>query len=283
MDKFLFTDGTNGVREAYSKEELLSLVHSAANPATTRIWIYSSHEWTDYHSFLSQHPGFEKEEKRTALNVVTDGPAGSRRGRSWMQRSFFFLAVLTGALLVFNFTSAGWEPVTPLRSEAARPVNVPVMDMDSLIAEIEAIRSRPLDKSTRNNLRLRNNWPEYIFLRLRAEKEVKGTITRFLKVELSIDNASGFIIDQASVQLQLWRNGKGYPSDTLQFTGMRYDGMQVRRLDRIFRCDSISVSFRTIRAKAFNFCYTNGRDNPAGNYNDRWFCRDGKTDDQTIQ
>ena len=71
MDKFLFTDGTNGVREAYSKEELLSLVHSAANPAKTRIWIFNTHEWTDYPSFLRQHPGFDhhlnREEYQTAL------------------------------------------------------------------------------------------------------------------------------------------------------------------------------------------------------------------------
>lgn len=279
MDKFLFTDGTNGVREAHSKEELLSLVHSAANPATIRIWIFSSHEWTDYHSFLRQHPGFEKEEKRPALNVTSDNPAGRKGRRSLLRQGFFFIALLAGALLVFNFTSAGWEPVTPLRTEAARPANVPVMDMDSLIAEIEAIRSRPLDKNTRNNLRLRNNWPDYIFLRLRAEKEVKGTVTRFLKLELSIDNASGFIIDQAGVQLQLWKNGKASPSDTVQFANMRYDRIQVRKIDRIFRCDSISVSFRTIRARAFNFCYTVDKDNASGNYNDRWFCRDGKNND----
>ncbi len=276
MDKFLFTDGINGVREAHSKKQLLSLVHSAADPDTIRIWIFSSHEWTDYPSFLRQHPGFEKDEKRPVLNVIADGTAGRSGVRSWMKRSFFFIVVLTGALLVFNFTSAGWEPVTPLRTEAARPANVPVMDMDSLVREIEALRSRPIDKNTRNNLRLRNNWPDFIFLRLQAEKEVKGITTRFIKVEISIDNATGFMIDQASVQLQLWKNGKASPADTLQFSDMRYDKMQVRRLDRIYRCDSISVSFRKIRSKAFNFCYADGTGNPSSNQNDQWFCREGK-------
>lgn len=275
MDRFLFTDGTNGVREAHSKEELLALIHSAANPGNCRIWIFNSHEWTEYPSFQLQHPVFARE---TPLpETATASPRSrAKRGTRWLQKTFFLFALLAGTMLVFNFTSAGWEPVTPLITETPRPANVPVMDVDSLIGKIETSRGRLLDKSTRNNLRLRNNWPDFIFLRLRAEKELKGQAARYINIELSIDNASGFPLDQVIVHFTGWNKGRATGPDTLRFDNLAYGTMKSRKLNLVFRCDSISASFQSIRAKAFNFCYSDRMENPSGNYNDRWFCRDGK-------
>lgn len=276
MNKFLFTDGTNGVREAHSKEELLSLINSAAEPGKCRIWKFSSHEWLDYNHFRAQHPFFEQMDPVSVIKGETGTSVRQSRSHRRLTKAFFIAALLTGALMIFNFTSAGWEPVTTMRTTAVRPANVPLMDIDSLIGEIEGVRGRPLDKSTSNNLRLRNNWPEFIFLRLNAEKEVKGNSTRFLRAEVSIDNATGFVLDRAIVQLQVWKNGNASISDTFQFNDIRFDKMPVRTLSGDFRCDSISVSFHTINAKGFNFCYSAKAKNNSGNPNDRWFCREGK-------
>lgn len=276
MDKYLFTDGTSGVKEAHSKDELLSLMESSPAPGKARVWIFSSNEWISCSSYLKQAPGSVKKEP-VRIAPGEEGPAGARKkNHPWLRKTLLVCGVLAGALMVFNFTSAKWEKAAPLKVNASRPANVPVMDLDSLISEIELLRGRALDKSTRYNLRLRNNWPDHILLQLTAEKETKGNTSRFYNVSISIDNATGFPLDRAEVKLQTWKNGKAAIADTLQFGNIRYDKLLVRQLGGSFRCDSISVSFRAIRAGSFNFCYAAELKNNSGNYNDRWFCRDGK-------
>jgi len=275
MDRYLFTDGTNGVREVHSKKELLSLIHSAATPGHCRIWMFSTNAWTDYPSLLRLHPGFEKEAKQPPSNGIA--LAGRRNNARRLQRFFFLIVLLAGTMLAFNFSSARWEPGEPLTTVSPRPANVPLMDFDSLVNAIETSRGRSLDKNTKNNLRLRNNWPDYLFLRLRADKEVKGSNHRFMHLELSIDNATGMLIDQAVVQLRLWKNGKNMNTDTFRFDSLPYDRMQVRKQDFVFHADSISANFLSIRAKAFNFCYSSDVENGSGNPNDRWFCPEGKS------
>src|SRR5258705_12262029 len=54
MEKYLFTDGTNVIREVESREELQSLIQSAAETAKVRIWIFSTSEWitvTDFNKY----------------------------------------------------------------------------------------------------------------------------------------------------------------------------------------------------------------------------------------
>ncbi len=277
MDHYLFTDGTSEVKEAHSKEELLSLVNSAATPGSIRVWKFNTNEWLDYTVYLKQDPTFGNTGPAKLLNGSAVLPDSQQKGGTWFKRALLMLGIAAGALLVFNFTSAGWENAGPLKTQAARPANVPLMDMDSLITEIEWQRGKTIDKGTRYNLRIRNNWPEHILLQLNAEKETKGGLSRFFNLAISIDNTTGFNLDNAVVKLLLWKNGKPEVSDTLLFNGIRYDKVLVRQLTGIFRGDSISVSFGSVRAKAFNFCYAAGTKNNSGNYNDRWFCREGKT------
>jgi len=276
MDKFLFTDGTNGVKEVHTADELLSLINSTPEPGKARVWIFNSNEWLSCSSFLKRYPGFMKKEPGVQLAREVGQAARVGNRHPWLKKIVLVTGILTGALLVFNFTSAKWEKATPLKASATRPDNVPVMDLDSLINEIEMIRGKVLDKGTRYNLRLRNNWPEHILLQWNAEKETKGSTSRFFNISVSIDNATGFPLDNALVLLHTWKNGKAIPADTLLFGNIRYDKLLVRQLASSFRCDSISASFQAIKAKAFNFCYSAAVKNNSGNYNDRWFCRDGK-------
>jgi hypothetical protein len=93
-------------------------------------------------------------------------------------------------------------------------------------------------------------------------------------VDVSIDNTTGYNLDEAIVKLNVWKNGKISAADTLRFNNIRYDKVSARQLSDNYRGDSLSVSFDSIRAKGFNFCYSAAVKNNSGNYNDRWFCRE---------
>ena len=84
---------------------------------------------------------------------------------------------------------------------AARPNNVPLMDVDSLIQEIEFVRGQKLDRVTATNLRIRNTWPDRMQLKLKSERETANGDTKFYNVNLFIDNSTGYNIDQAIVEL----------------------------------------------------------------------------------
>ena len=274
MDKYLFTDGMNGIKEAQSKAELLALLRTTADPAKTRIWKFNSNEWLSYQDLVKKEPSLLKNEiYKSAAPILPQKGNGS-----WIRKTFFITVLLAGAMLIFNFTSAGWEKGESLKSIARRPANVPVMDIDSLVDEIEWMRGKLLDKSTRHNLRVRNNWPEYIQLYLDAEKETKGKLSRFFNVKISVDNSTGFELDHALVELKLWKEGSAVTADTIEFNTIRHE-MPVRQLTNQYRGDSLSLSFLDLRAKAFNFCYSASIKNNPGSYNDRWFCRDGKSND----
>ncbi len=272
MEKYLFTDGTSGVKEVQSREELQSLVQQSADPGRVRVWIFDTNEWINYSSFCKQYPFSPPKETKTEIVVPRTAVQRQQAGKRWLKKFLFVAALVAGALLVFNFTSIKWEKTTPLSVTAQRPANAPLMDMDSLVATIEYTRGKPLDRSTRNNLRLRNTWPERILLQLNAERETSKVGTRHFHVDISIDNTTGLDLDSAIVKLLVWKRDKISRTDTLQFRDIRYDRQLVRRLNDIYRGDSLSLSFQSIRARAFNFCYTADVENNSGNYNDRWFC-----------
>jgi hypothetical protein len=148
------------------------------------------------------------------------------------------------------------------------------MDIDSLIKTVEDARGSVLDRSTRANLRLRNTWPDKIELKLNAERESGSGGFRYFNANVLIDNSSGFILDEARVKLSVWKNGKAATADTLSFNNIRYDKISSGKFNGTYIGDSISVSFESIKAKAFNFCYSAAVKNNSGNYNDRWFCRE---------
>ncbi len=275
MDKFLFTDGTNGVREAQSREELENWIAAATEPGKVKVWLFSSNEWISYAAYRKLIPAAARKE----AVILTDRPVTiSNRGpvkrSAWLKKFLYLTGAAAGVFLVFNFTRLKWERADPVSNAAARPANVPEMDVDSLITTIEDNRGQLLDRSTRTNLRLRNTWPERVLLQVTADRETSGNNSRFFNVDISIDNTTGFPLDKAVVKLVIWKNGKEQMSDTVHFSPIRYDQLAKRELDFRYRGDSVSVSFESIKAKAFNFCYSAATKNNSGNYNDRWFCRE---------
>lgn len=277
MKKFLFTDGTSGVKEAETREELESLIESSVNPAGIRIWVFNTSEWISYAAYRKQYP-IAKVVVAQVTNVASLNGSSPhfipvRNNNKWLKKFLFIAAIVSGAFLVFNFTKIKWEKANPVNFVATRPANVPKMDIDSLIEEIEYDRNDILDKSTRNNLRLRNTWPDRIELRLNTERETNGGLSRYFNIDISIDNTTGLNIDAATVRLKTWRNGELKENDTLQFNNIRFDKLTTRRLGESYKGDSIAVSFESIKAKSFNFCYSSTIKNNSGNYYDRWFCR----------
>ncbi len=275
MDKYLFTDGTNGVREVHSKEELLTLISSAPEPARARIWVFHSNEWISATAFISQQPKgtFVHTNSSPAVSPeLTTIPVKKKKGWTLLGYS---LAALAAALLIFNFTRAGWEPNGSFSNTTFRPDDVPRLDPDSLALVIEWQRGKALDKGTRTNLRIRNNWPDYLQASLKADKEKKGNTNRINNINISLDNTTGYQIDEAVIRILSWKNGKSSIADTVRFKGIRYDKILNRQLNDSFRADSLSLEFEMIRAKSFNFCYSIGSV-ANNNQNDRWFCRDGK-------
>ena len=273
MSKYLFTDGINGVKEIQSQEELQTEIGAASYPDKIRIWTFNSNEWISYNAFQKKFPFITKKEvvvRTSSVAEFTKRPGG---GKHWLKKFLIASGAAAMVFLIFNFTKIKWTKAAPVNISAARPDNVPVMDIDSLITTIEDDREILLDRSTRNNLRLRNTWPDRIELKLNAERETGNAGSRYLNAVVSIDNSTGFNIDDATVRLSVWKNGKVNSTDTLKFNNISYDKLSTRQLNNIYRGDSIAVSFENIRAKSFNFCYSAAVKNNSGNYNDRWFCR----------
>jgi hypothetical protein len=273
MEKFLFTDGYNVVKTAESQEELESWIESSQYPASIRIWIYSSHEWISLAAYRTLFPLANKKQKN--VSNQSQGPSPARVTKThWSKKLAFTALAAASVLLIFNFTRINWKSSGLVNFPAARPDNVPQMDIDSLIREIEFDRGQSLDRSTRTNLRLRNTWPERILLQATAEKETSSAGSRFSNLSLSVDNTTGFPIDKAIVKLILWKNNRISDLDTFHFNRIRYDKIATRKSDEYYKADSLSLEFESIKAKAFNFSYSSMINNPQGEYTDRWFNRE---------
>ncbi len=279
MEKYLFNDGTNVVREVQSNEELHTLIQSSGDPGKIRIWIFSTSEWISYTEFSKRSvakvipfkKAAVKEEKKQEPAVVTRKISKKHTGAIK-----FFVAILTGAaiFLVYNFTRVKWHTASSLQITAARPGNSPLVNADSLIQVIESTRGQKLDKVTLTNLRIRNTWPDRIELKLKTDRDTGQAGTKFYNVEISIDNSTGYNIDNAVVELKEWKNDALNAVDTLHFSNIGYSALSGRKLDVEYRGDSLSVSFLSIKAKSFNFCYSYDKESNYGNLNDRWFCRE---------
>ena len=279
MEKYLFTDGTNVVREAQSKEELDTLIQSSGDPGKIRIWIFRTSEWITYTEFSKRSVAkiipfkktISKEEKKIEPVVAAQKPV-----RKYTGAIKFFIATFTGAtiFLVYNFTRIKWHTASSLQITAARPENTPVMNVDSLILAIETTRGQKLDKVTLTNLRIRNTWPDRIELQLRSDRDTSQAGNKFYNVEISIDNSTGYNIDNAIVELKDWKNSTVNSIDTIHFNSIGYSELSARKLVNEYRGDSLSISFLSIKARSFNFCYSSDKESNYGNLNDRWFCRE---------
>jgi hypothetical protein len=276
MEKYLFNDGITGTKEVHSREELKALAEISSQPDKIKVWPFNSHEWISYTAFCKQIPSYKKD-VAIAASIGVASPTPGANGQKWLKKFLYLAVVIATGFLVFNFTRIRWENAGTQYVAAARPDNMPAMDVDSLVWILEQQRGQKLDKSTRTNLRLRNTWPDRILLQATASKEIsKNDGSRFTKTELGIDNTTGFDLDYAIVKLSVWEDNKISETDTFRFNGIGYAKMVKRELPGTFRGDSISVSFHSIRAKSFNFCYSASAKNEAGENYDKWFCIDSK-------
>ena len=71
MEKYLFTDGTNVIREVESDEELHNLIQSSAEPGKVRIWIFNTNEWISLADFNKRFPRIIASDKKTPPAIKT--------------------------------------------------------------------------------------------------------------------------------------------------------------------------------------------------------------------
>lgn len=279
MEKFLFADGTSEVREVHSAEALQALVAAATGKESVRIWLYNTNEWISYTAFINQFPLYQKSapEKTKIAEPFIPSTAiivNPKKRYKRIGRLLLYTFMAAGVLLVFNFTNTKWSKTEGVTVKAEKPANVPPMDIDSLIADIEFTRGQKIDRGTRANLRLRNTWPDKILLQAAADRDISNSGSRYYNMKISMDNTTGYKLDRAVAKISVWKNQKVFSSDTVQFNGIPYGQKRERELSGDYRGDSITVAFESIEARAFNFCYSAEKENNSGNYNDRWFCRE---------
>lgn len=282
MEKYLFNDGTNVIKEVHSVEELKTLLRSCSDPTRTRVWVFDTNEWISYSDFAKAYnfsitPAVmtKKPEPPTPLE---HGEAETPGWKSKIKNFLIVIAVLTVALLVYNFTRIKWEKEGTVNILASRPANAPEINVDSLIQIIELQRGQPLDKITKTNFRIRNTWPDKISLKLSSEKFSNKQQNKYENPELSIDNSTGYNIDNAVVQLDTWKkiNADSFvvnSSDTFRFSNIGYVSPVKRKIEKSYKADSVSVSFYSLKSKVFNFCYSSEKESNYGNNNDRWYCK----------
>ncbi|MGK2863599.1 MAG: hypothetical protein ACSLE0_16830 [Chitinophagaceae bacterium] len=278
MEKYLFTDGTNVVREVQSKEELHTLIKLCGDTAKARIWIANTCEWIPYTEFSKRStpkiiPQKNIVKPAEKIMPVTIAPR-SKAKYAGAVKLFFSLATGLAIFLVYNFTRVKWTSLAPLQITAERPANVPVMSVDSLIGVVETLRGQKLDKTTLTNLRIRNNWPDRIMLQIKCDRDSGAAGIKYKNIELSVDNSTGYQIDNVVVELKDWQNDAIHKTDTFHLNNIGYSALSNRILKNEYRGDSLSVSFLYIKARSFNFCYSFDKESNYGNLNDRWFCKE---------
>ncbi|MBC7948444.1 MAG: hypothetical protein H7Y42_11225 [Chitinophagaceae bacterium] len=274
MEKYLFTDGTNVNREVESREALLTLIQSSTDPLRIRIWVFNSSEWLSLAEFRKRSSAPIVKEIPPAIVVNPTVPQKQRKIPSIIKKGVAGLFAVAAIFLVYNFTRVSWHSASAVSVRAERPFNTPLTNVDSLIETIEWLRGQKLDKVTRTNLRIRNNWPDLLQLQLTAERDTSREGSRYYNLEISIDNSTGYHIDNAEVRISVWKDRRVSHTDTLSLEHFGYATPARRTVEGIYKGDSLSVSFSSIRSRAFNFCYSAEKKSNYGNYNDRWFCTD---------
>jgi hypothetical protein len=270
------------VKEVHSQEELQTLIANSAQADRIRIWVFNSSEWISYDSF-KKRPLTDLKSKNNSIPEKQNGISANRRlssssaklnGKQWLRKFLLFSISGAAIFLVYNFTKLKWQKAEPLSIAAARPENTPFLDADSVINVLELQRGLKLDKTTRTNLRIRNTWPERILLQLNTERETNNEMTRYTGLQFILDNTTGYELDNAVVKVTVWTKNQISKTDTFHFDKVGYAQPLKRTIGNIYKGDSLSVSFQSLKASSFNFCYTAGRKSNYGSSNDRWYCRD---------
>lgn len=277
MEKYLFNDGTNVIREVLSKEELEKQIQSAADPGTVKIWVFSTSEWISPSEWRKRYalaviPGRRKK----ALADPGEQPVrpAARPAFNWIKPLLAVVIIAGAAIIIYNLTRVKWVAASPVTVSAERPANVPSLNIDSIIQTIEAARGKKLDKITATNLRIRNTWPDRLLLTLKASRDSSSQTNRFYNPELTLDNATGYLVDEATVKIQCWSRGEIVREEEVTFQKIGYSSPARESPAMEFRGDSLSVRYSAVKAKSFNFCYDEDKKSTSGNYNDRWFCRE---------
>ena len=221
MKKYLFADGTNVIREVQSDEELQALIQSSVELDKIRIWIFNTNVWLTHAEFCKQKFGqtssLKEEVEVTGKIEKTLEPRKPAAKPARFSRMLIILITAAAIFLVYNFTRIKWTKISALEITAQRPTNVPLMDVDSLIREIEFVRGQKLDKTTSTNLRIRNTWPDRMQLKLKSDRQSSNGDIKYYNVTLFIDNSTGYNVDQAIVELTNWKNEEVARRDTFHF------------------------------------------------------------------
>lgn len=279
MEKYLFTDGSGQIQEVQSEEELQALIRASSNRHNIRIWRFNTNEWLSYADFTKQPQPLPATQGKASngkpVPVTTDDiPDQPAKKSGWLKKTILFTLAGATVFLVYNFTRIRWVKLAPLHTSAARPANVPSIDTDSVLALIESVRGQKVDRTTRTNLRIRNNWPERILLHLEADRDSSSLGIKYSNINITLDNATGYLLDDVIVQLSIFNRKEGRHTDTIHFSNTSYETPAKRNINKEIRADSISLSFSSIRARSFNFCYSIDKESNYGNLGDKWFCKD---------
>lgn len=281
--KFLFNDGSGSITEVYSNEELNILINNTLHKERIRIWRYSTSQWISYEEFLKSQnrsefqksiPGSGNKEE------VTEEPAPKKITNllGIIKMAVVVIGIIGGIfILVHVFFTKDWMDPAPVTAFAERPANSPKVNTDSLINVIEITELRILDKLTKTNLRLRNNWPDKIVLSLqydRSQNTRDATLFKFINTGINIENLTGYELEEAVIELKVWKFHETIKTDTFHFKAIGFIAPSIRYTGQEYQGDSLSVNFYTIRSLGLNFCYSYERPVISGNPNDKWFCKD---------
>jgi hypothetical protein len=286
--KFLFNDGSGSTREVYSEEELNILINNVQQKEKIRIWKFNTSQWITYADYIRERPARPERFKVPVPDETIALDTGHTPQRSAPGKFKKFLTTLkiviisasilgVITLLAFVLLKKEWLDAAPGLVFAERPVNSPPLNTDSLVTIIQQTEFRTLDKLTKTNLRLRNNWPDKIVLSLQYEKRQHAndaTLFRFENSAISIENTTGYELDNAVVELKVWKLHQNIRTDTFHFAAVSYVGPSVKYTVKQYEGDSLSVNFQKIRSYGLNFCYSYGLPSVSGNPNDKWFCKD---------
>jgi hypothetical protein len=299
--KFLFNDGSGKIREMSSKEELDYHVSISPDRDKIKIWLYHSSSWISYQEFLKKAPsnwqtlnGKAETVKPVQVDIlVTETPKSftSPVVKEKKQRPptvtkplqivlniCIVLVVAGGVYAALFYNTKEWTESRIYEAKAVRPANAALVNVDSLIHTIEVKEMRTLDKLTKMNLRLRNNWPEKIVLSLQGQQQKhlkKDSTLRFNELQCIVKNFTGYEIDEAVVSINVWKDGAMKTQDTFRLQHIGYRGEPyTQTISNTYKGDSLTIHFQSIRSFGLNFCYSYEKPTISGNPNDKWFCKD---------
>lgn len=298
--KFLFNDSSGKIRQMSSKEELDYHISISPEKHKVKIWLYHSSSWVSYQEYVKSSivnretvngKGETEKPVQATVTVKTFTPAPppivkERKPRpptvtkplQILLNICIVMVVAGGVYAALFYNKREWTEPKSFETITIRPPNAQSVNTDSVIHTIEVKEMRTLDKLTKMNLRLRNNWADKIVLTLQGQQEIhlkKDSILRFTKLQCIVKNFSGYEIDQAVVSINVWKDGVVKTQDTFRLQQIGYRGEPyTQTISNTYKGDSLTIHFQSVRSFGLNFCYSYEEPTISGNPNDKWFCKD---------